>query len=86
VCLTIRIDVSMAWAFLGAFLGELSRTGCFGSPNSFGTFGVTDGTVSQKWNVAGVVSPKVCDSSCTLSSVRGMPSDIMFQELIVQGC
>jgi len=47
VCLTTQIDVSMAWAFWGAFLGELSRTGCFGSSNSCGTFGVTDGTVSQ---------------------------------------
>lgn len=83
VCLTTQIDVSMAWAFWGAFLGELSRTGCFGSPNSCGTFGVTDGTVSQNWNVAGGVSLKVCDSSCTLSSVRGMPNNIMFQELIV---
>lgn len=68
-CLTTQIDVSMAWAFWGAFLGELSRTGCSGSPNSCGTLGVFDGTVSQNWNVAGGVFLKVCDSSCTLSSV-----------------
>jgi hypothetical protein len=61
----------------------LSRATCFGSPNSCGTLGVTDGTVSQNWNVAGGVFLKVCDSSCTLSSVRGMPNNMMFQELIV---
>ena len=60
--MTTQIDVSMAWVLWGAFLGELSMTGCSGNPDSCDTFGVTDGTMSQNCSVAGGVSLKVCDS------------------------
>ena len=81
--LTTQIDVSMAWALWGAFLGELSRTGFFVSHTAVVHLEWLMAQ-SQNWNVAGGVSVKVCDSSCTLSSVWGMPNNnVVFQELNV---